>query len=1268
MNSSTFKKRLAYVLAAGLTLGAVTPVVTQDIYAATVSQSVLTVTEALAESTASGYVDSQQSVAGYIIGYGNSGELALGTEGATDAVIVIADSLSETSLKNAMVISLNTTALKNDWGLATNPDFLGEKIVISGINESYYGTRGIKSPTAIRFEDNKVRYKIKATPGAGNVEAGTTIKLETTTDSAIVYKTDLDDTYRNYDASAGITVDQSMTITAKFENEEVSTKEFSFAYNVVNLENLTIQQVREGSLGAVTFKGIVTRLIENGKYTTCYVQDATGGMYIYSITSKEDIQEGDEVVVQGELIVYKDLLEVKNATIKHVDVPTLEQVTPQTITIAEYNANPDAYESELILFEDVTLGAVNYTGSTTIQDSTGKAVVYKMIEGIEEGYDLYDIIAIGSRYGSTRQLSVVDTKDVVAKEGMQKLQDIILKEGETLTLQDKVLVITNGQRDEVEVVWNQDDLAAFNKDIAGQYNLRYTVNGKEFAISVSVVSKNGIKISDIQGESHTSPFLGQKVADIQGVITALDGKYGFYMQDMNPDNNDATSDAIYVDAYNHGLSVGTLVSVSGTVGEEFGYTTNPNTDKSVQLTNTEIKSSNVKVLETGKEIPEAITIGTDGRMPSVKDIIDNDNFKVFDPEEDFIDFYESLEGMLVQINDAQVVGGNKYEEIPVVPDRGAHSSNGLSSLGGVTVSENTMHPEIISLMKGMNTKLPTVMIGDVFKGSVVGVLTYNDGNYKVAIKDALPSIEEHTYDADRTTTLTETEDGLRIASFNVENMGGNAAQSKVDAIAKVITEKMDSPEIIGLQEVQDNTGDTDNGETSADVIYTRLIEALKAANPEVEYAYTEIAPENNEDGGAPGGNIRVGFLYRTDRVELVKREAGDSTTKVEVIKNEDGSAGLSLNPGRIDPNNSSFIETRKSLATEFIFNGERVIVINNHLSSKGGDTPLFGNVQPADLVSEKERIEQAKIVNNFVEEILAVDKDAKVVVLGDMNDYYFSAPLKALEGDALYNMHYELPEAERFTYSYQGKSQVLDNILVTKDLVEASEIDILHINSSRAKGVQISDHDPVIVRINMDDVKKPVVTPDDDEEDDYTPPSTGSGSGTSNNTDNKEEVKEEIKEENKTEAPVNTFKDIKANHWAQKDIMTLAEKGILIGVGNGEFAPNKGMKAADTKTLLSRIYDGKIEMGNLKDGELLTRAQLAVILKNTFGKNVQTTASLAQFKDLKALGQEEMEALSYVYEMGILKGVSDNQMSPNTKVTRAQVATIIVRLLAVLEK
>ena len=52
---------------------------------------------------------------------------------------------------------------------------------------------------------------------------------------------------------------------------------------------------------------------------------------------------------------------------------------------------------------------------------------------------------------------------------------------------------------------------------------------------------------------------------------------------------------------------------------------------------------------------------------SPTEIIDNDKFAQFDPEEDGIDFFESMEGMLVGVNDPKVVALQQYGELTVIP-------------------------------------------------------------------------------------------------------------------------------------------------------------------------------------------------------------------------------------------------------------------------------------------------------------------------------------------------------------------------------------------------------------------------------------------------------------------------------------------------------------------------------------------------------------------------------------------------------------------------
>ena len=61
------------------------------------------------------------------------------------------------------------------------------------------------------------------------------------------------------------------------------------------------------------------------------------------------------------------------------------------------------------------------------------------------------------------------------------------------------------------------------------------------------------------------------------------------------------------------------------------------------------------------------------------------------------------------------------------------------------------------------------------------------------------------------------------------------------------------------------------------------------------------------------------------------------------------------------------------LAGEFMFGGQKVFVVANHWSCKGGDDPLFGPIQPPVQGSEAKRVQQAQVVADFVDEIYAKD-------------------------------------------------------------------------------------------------------------------------------------------------------------------------------------------------------------------------------------------------------------------------------------------------------
>jgi hypothetical protein len=105
---------------------------------------------------------------------------------------------------------------------------------------------------------------------------------------------------------------------------------------------------------------------------------------------------------------------------------------------------------------------------------------------------------------------------------------------------------------------------------------------------------------------------------------------------------------------------------------------------------------------------------------------------------DGIDFYESLEGMRVQINNAVAVGPTaKSGEIPVIGDLGANATT-RTARGGIVVALDDFNPERILLDNAL-TPLPQVNVGDRF-ARVEGILDYSFGNFKLLVTAPLTSM------------------------------------------------------------------------------------------------------------------------------------------------------------------------------------------------------------------------------------------------------------------------------------------------------------------------------------------------------------------------------------------------------------------------------------------------------------------------------------------------------------------------------------------------
>ncbi|MEE8441945.1 MAG: hypothetical protein V3S41_09500, partial [Spirochaetia bacterium] len=257
----------------------------------------------------------------------------------------------------------------------------------------------------------------------------------------------------------------------------------------------------------------------------------------------------------------------------------------------------------------------------------------------------------------------------------------------------------------------------------------------------------GPSISMIQGAGHVSPFRRENVEGVVGIVTAVGLGNGFYMEAPEPDDDPDTSEGIYVEGYRlPSLSPGDLVRVSGRVDEKY-----PGGPSSGNLPITKIVRARVEVIGRGRLLPDPVVIGVDGRTPPNRIITDDADGLAeespFDPENDALDFYESLESMRVQVNDAVSVGTvhTVYGEIWVLADDGAGAS--VRTLrGGIVVREGDFNPErlLIDYLEDFPifTQDPVVLpvVGDEFTAPITGIMSYSYGNFKIRPLGQLPPV------------------------------------------------------------------------------------------------------------------------------------------------------------------------------------------------------------------------------------------------------------------------------------------------------------------------------------------------------------------------------------------------------------------------------------------------------------------------------------------------------------------------------------------------
>jgi predicted extracellular nuclease len=344
--------------------------------------------------------------------------------------------------------------------------------------------------------------------------------------------------------------------------------------------------------------------------------------------------------------------------------------------------------------------------------------------------------------------------------------------------------------------------------------------------------------------------------------------------------------------------------------------------------------------------------------------------------------------------------------------------------------------------------------------SLVGCVDYGSGSYRLRaaeIDARVRRLPKRPGPGRR----RRSRDSVTITTWNLKNLfdlvdqpgkddigtGGarnaQALEVQLSTLAESIRHQLRTPEILVVQEVE-NTA-----------VLRTLADRVNAA---AGTAYDAVSIESSDRRG-----IEVGLFWDTERATLV------DAFQLSGPEVEAAFGRSSPSPGR------------EPLVGEFRIGGDLLTLVGIHLKSKSGDDPIFGVNRPFRRPTEAQRKLQARAVRSFVDAVLDEDPEALMMVLGDLNDFEFPEPgegadhpagiLEGLGGRLrLTNLVRLERPGSRFSFVFDGNSQVLDHVFVSPALLERLRgARFLHFNAGfpGALGddpgttLRSSDHDPL---------------------------------------------------------------------------------------------------------------------------------------------------------------------------------------------------------------
>lgn len=171
-----------------------------------------------------------------------------------------------------------------------------------------------------------------------------------------------------------------------------------------------------------------------------------------------------------------------------------------------------------------------------------------------------------------------------------------------------------------------------------------------------------------------------------------------------------------------------------------------------------------------------------------------------------------------------------------------------------------------------------------------------------------------------------------------------------------------------------------------------------------------------------------------------------------------------------------------------------------------------------------------------------------------------------------------------------------------------------------------------------------------------------------------------------------TFSDVSEGDWYSAGVQTAYKKGIMGGVGDGSFGAHSTMTWSQAVTIAARLHSAyhgtqiedsegvwynsyvtyaKMERllpstcpeGESVDNTAITRQELSGLFRNVLPQEDLPAIDDSSVPDMDVVSKEFRDAVSDMHKAGIFTGKEGGKFDPKGLVTRAEIATIVTRIL-----